>query len=88
LEAQLAVYAQADETQAETALVSHVRHVHALENAIDGCVRAENALQSKRGLELVAYELRTAIEALQRIIGEVYSDDVLNEIFSTFCIGK
>ncbi len=40
------------------------------------------------GEELVAAELRIALDDLSAIIGEVHSDDILGEIFSRFCIGK
>ena len=39
-------------------------------------------------LVLAANELRTAAEALGRILGKVYSDDLLDAIFSRFCVGK
>jgi tRNA modification GTPase len=38
--------------------------------------------------ELVAAEIRTALEALGQVVGAVYTDDVLDRIFSRFCIGK
>ena len=38
--------------------------------------------------ELVAAELRVALEELGRVAGAVYTDDVLDRIFSRFCIGK
>jgi len=40
------------------------------------------------GEELIATELREAIDALSAVIGEVHSDDILGEIFGRFCIGK
>ena len=39
-------------------------------------------------LVLAANELRAAAEALGRILGKVYSDDLLDSIFSRFCVGK
>jgi tRNA modification GTPase len=45
---------------------------------------------ARRGLgdELVAVELRTALDHLGQVVGAVYTDDVLDRIFSRFCIGK
>jgi tRNA modification GTPase len=40
------------------------------------------------GDELIAVEVRTALEELGRVVGAVYTDDILDRIFSTFCIGK
>ncbi len=40
------------------------------------------------GMELIAAELRTALDALGTVVGAVYTDDILDRIFSQFCIGK
>ena len=40
------------------------------------------------GDELVAFETRTGIETLGEIVGTIYNDDLLDQIFSRFCIGK
>ncbi|HVC97288.1 MAG TPA: hypothetical protein VND64_26645 [Pirellulales bacterium] len=41
-----------------------------------------------QGEELVAAELRLALDELGQVVGAVYTDDVLDRIFSRFCIGK
>jgi tRNA modification GTPase len=41
-----------------------------------------------QGDELLAEELRHVLQHLGLIVGTVYNDDILEEIFSTFCIGK
>jgi tRNA modification GTPase len=46
------------------------------------------AAATAAGDELVSLELRQALRALQTVLGEVYTDDVLDHIFSHFCIGK
>jgi tRNA modification GTPase len=40
------------------------------------------------GDEIVALELRESLEQLGRVLGTVYTDDILGRIFSRFCIGK
>jgi tRNA modification GTPase len=50
--------------------------------------RARLAAESQAGDELVALELRDALEHLGRILGTIYTDDILDRIFSRFCIGK
>jgi tRNA modification GTPase len=50
--------------------------------------RAENILLDDGGEELVAAELRIALSELGKVVGAVYTDDLLDRIFSTFCIGK
>jgi tRNA modification GTPase len=49
---------------------------------------ALEAAESNRGNELVAAELRAALTELGKVVGAVYTDDILDRIFSTFCIGK
>ena len=44
--------------------------------------------RNRSGEELVAFELRRSLEALGEIAGVVYTDDLLDRIFSRFCIGK
>ena len=51
-------------------------------------VRAEELVLAERGSELIAVELRTALNELGKVVGAVYTDDLLDRIFSTFCIGK
>ena len=59
------------------------RQKEQLEIAAAALARADTA-----DLVVAANELRTAAEALGRIIGKVYSDDLLDSIFSRFCVGK
>ena len=59
-----------------------------LTGAIDAVERAEQAGRSGLGDELIAIELREALDCLGHILGTVYSDDILDRIFSKFCIGK
>jgi tRNA modification GTPase len=50
--------------------------------------RAAELVQASGGNELVAVELRAALEDIGRVVGAVYTDDLLDRIFKTFCIGK
>jgi tRNA modification GTPase len=50
--------------------------------------RARHIAVASHGEELVAAELRVALDELGRVVGAVYTDDVLDRIFSRFCIGK
>jgi len=61
------------------------RHLQALGEAISALYRARSVLDS---LELLAAELREALDCLGRILGIVSPDDILGKIFSKFCIGK
>jgi len=61
---------------------------HSLEQGIEGLVRAKELVLSGEGDEFVTQELRLALEGLGEITGEVYTEDLLDRIFSRFCIGK
>jgi tRNA modification GTPase len=67
---------------------ARTRHVDALKRARAGIVAARGRFIDEMALELAAEELRTAQTALSEITGEVSSDDLLGEIFGSFCIGK
>jgi len=64
------------------------RHLDALRRAAEFVDKGVDALQQQQAGELVAEDLRLAHQELGRITGEVSSDDLLGEIFSSFCIGK
>ena len=72
----------------ETAFVARERHLAELKKA-EKLIR-HSLLQLSKGshLELVAEDLRLAQNHLGAITGEFTSDDLLGEIFSSFCIGK
>ena len=70
----------------ETSLISNERQRLALSGALEALERIEanNVLPS----ELMAEELRYAVQKLDHLIGCVDHEDVLDQIFSRFCIGK
>ena len=69
----------------EGAFMARARHLDALTRAAGHLVAARAAAEQ---LELFAEELRLAQGALSEITGEFTADDLLGEIFSSFCIGK
>jgi tRNA modification GTPase len=70
------------------ALSARRRHLDALDRAQRGVAQAAETLTATRACELFAEELRLAQRALGEITGEFTSDDLLGEIFGSFCIGK
>jgi len=66
---------------------ARARHIEALEIANSHLVNAKELSESVN-IELVAEELRLSQQALGSITGEFTSDDLLGEIFASFCIGK
>ena len=72
-----------------TRTATRLRHGEALRGAIVALERARQSLQSGDcDEELVAEELRSAIRAIDSIVGRIGVEDILGEIFSSFCIGK
>jgi tRNA modification GTPase len=56
---------------------------------VERCIRRARKLAiTEAGEELVAAELRVALDELGRVVGAVYTDDILDRVFSRFCIGK
>ena len=64
------------------------RHQEALQRAREAVERTGDALQKNLGLELAAMELRIAANAVGEIVGKTTTEDLLDSIFSQFCIGK
>ncbi len=59
-----------------------------LRQAAESLQRAQQLVNADEGEELVAAELRVALEAIGLVVGAVSTDDILDRIFSRFCIGK
>ncbi|MDF1795382.1 MAG: tRNA uridine-5-carboxymethylaminomethyl(34) synthesis GTPase MnmE [Coxiellaceae bacterium] len=74
--------------QAEGNFTARRRHVDALSRATVAIATGINHYQQQQAAELLAEELKQAQQALSEITGEFSSDDLLGEIFSSFCIGK
>jgi tRNA modification GTPase len=70
------------------AFAARRRHLDALARARAAVQAAAEVLQTSRAFELFAEDLRISQLALSEITGEFTSDDLLGEIFSSFCIGK
>ena len=72
----------------DTPLVTNTRHLAALQVCAESLSNAQAALKQQMGFEFVAFDLIAASAALEEIIGLVSPDNLLNRIFSNFCIGK
>ena len=72
----------------KTAIVSNLRHYQCLSRANVNLIKASDSAKNNMSGEFVSVDLRNAINSLGEIIGEVTSEDILNNIFTKFCIGK
>jgi tRNA modification GTPase len=77
-----------DEDQKEPPLVALLRHKNALERAGFGLQRALQSAKENASVEFIAADLREALDALGEIVGETTTDEILDQIFNQFCIGK
>ena len=72
----------------DEAVLTNARHRQSIKKGLAFLQSAANALDENQSPEIVALEIDDAANALGQIIGETTPDDVLNVIFSQFCIGK
>lgn len=72
----------------ETSIITNERHVQMLRNAVMNIDEAISMLQNGEPLEVAELSAHYAYDALGRIIGEEVGDEVLNTVFSKFCLGK
>lgn len=77
----------AGESRSESVL-TNLRHKIALERAFASLRTAEQGLSGGLSPEFIAFDLREALSALGEVTGQAITEEVLDRIFSTFCIGK
>ena len=64
------------------------RHQHCLRKAAEAVKKSRACLDAGKSPEFVAMDLRSALEAVGEVVGKTDVEEILGEIFSTFCIGK
>lgn len=69
-------------------IISNARHYEALTRALDAINRVQQGLQDNVSGEFLSMDLQDCLTALGEITGQITSQEVLNNIFSKFCIGK
>lgn len=69
-------------------IVSNIRHKMVIEKAGDMLSKAKDSILQGLSPEIPAFDLRQALEILGEIAGETITEEVLERIFATFCIGK
>ena len=77
-----------DESLLESPMLSSLRQLEALRRTEQHLAKAKEGLQQNLTSDLIAWELRQALHHLGEITGEITADDLLDNIFSNFCIGK
>lgn len=69
-------------------IVSNARHLACLQNTLKALQTVQTSLDNRLSTEMVASDLREAVYHLGEIVGEITNQDLLDFIFSKFCIGK
>ena len=69
-------------------LITNVRHKTALQNALKSLYMVKQSIENQMPEDFLTIDLMDAYEQLGTIIGEAVEDDLVNEIFGKFCIGK
>lgn len=69
-------------------LITNVRHKNIIIKASENVKKAKDALNLKMPIDIITIYIKEILEDLGEITGEVVTEDVINEIFSKFCLGK
>ena len=69
-------------------IVTNVRHKNILERSRNSIKDAINMVNMQEALEFIEIDVNSTYEALGEIIGETVQDDIINEVFARFCLGK
>jgi tRNA modification GTPase len=72
----------------DNVMVTNVRHQTALDRAHESLGQAAESIAAGMVAELVAIDIRGAADALGEITGAITTDEILDRVFSEFCIGK
>ncbi len=67
---------------------STIRQMKGLQQINQFLTQAEQLLQKQDSLDLVAFELQSALKKLYELLGKEYNEEILKEVFKNFCIGK
>lgn len=77
-----------DITYNDEVYITNIRHKEALQNAYDSLLQVHKSIEENMPEDFYTIDLMGAYEKLGLIIGESVEDDLINEIFSKFCMGK
>ena len=72
----------------KNSIIPNMRHKIEIEKCLETTSRAKEGLKDEISFELIAIDLKEAIDSLGEIIGVSIKDEILDKIFSRFCIGK
>jgi tRNA modification GTPase len=88
LQEQILSLVRGNGVETEGSLVTNLRQQQAVTAAVEGLISGRMAVETQVPHEMLLLDLYNALRALDTLTGETTADDILNQIFSTFCIGK
>ena len=69
-------------------IITNIRHKNLIHNAINNLDEAENSIKNDMPIDVVAICIKEVLESIGSITGDNVSEDIINKIFSKFCLGK
>lgn len=75
-------------SQHDSTMVNNVRHIELLKQSRDSLRDAMEMTLAREALDFIEVDVRNAYDLLGEITGETVSDDIINEVFARFCLGK
>jgi len=69
-------------------MITNLRHKQALEKSVEALTKVIEGLRGELSPEFITFEMRSVLTSFGTILGTDITEDILNSIFSRFCIGK
>ena len=69
-------------------LITNIRHKNIISKALENIRKVEESLNNNMPIDIITIYIKEILENLSEITGEAVTEDVINEIFSKFCLGK
>lgn len=69
-------------------VITNIRHKNLISKAIENVKKTKENVKKEMPLDIIAIFIKDILEDLGNITGEIVTDDIINEIFSKFCLGK
>ena len=82
------IFAFKDIEVENTSIITNIRHKQAIKNAKENINKAIKIIEDMMPVDITAIYFKQAIEEINKITGENVTEDIINEIFSKFCLGK
>src|SRR5699024_5664212 len=72
----------------DSGLVSNIRHKHLLEGSLNRIEMTLETIKTNLPLELISVDLKDTWDFLGQVTGDTVAEDIIDQIFANFCIGK